>query len=101
MALAETLPRDPVAALTHISSLRDEVDALEHEQVLRARKAGVSWQQIADALGIGRQAAWERFTRAAREAMARTAADNQDLSEDEAMRIAVEAVKVVRRQRPI
>ena len=30
-------------------------------QVWEARERGRSWQQIGDALGITRQAAWERF----------------------------------------
>lgn len=33
--------------------LRDTVDA--------ARRRGHSWQEIADAIGVSRQAAWERF----------------------------------------
>lgn len=33
--------------------------------VRQARAAGATWQQIADALGMSRQAAWERFGPAA------------------------------------
>jgi len=99
MGLVETLPSDPVAALSRISSLKSEVDSLEHQSVARAREAGVSWQEIADALGVSRQAAWERFTRSAREAMAATAQANADLSDDEAMQIAVAEVKAVRGRR--
>lgn len=50
-----------------LESLRPSVDQSEaalgvlHTQVDVLRKRGVSWAAIGDALGISRQAAWERF----------------------------------------
>lgn len=32
-----------------------------HADVVEARRRGLTWQQVADALGISRQAAWKRF----------------------------------------
>jgi hypothetical protein len=40
-----------------VDAVRDVLQ--EHVDLLRAR--GVSWTRIGDALGISRQAAWERF----------------------------------------
>jgi len=37
-----------------------EVKLREHIDMLRAR--GISWERIAAALGVSRQAAWERFS---------------------------------------
>jgi hypothetical protein len=38
-----------------------EANLREHIQALRRR--GISWERIAGALGVSRQAAWERFSR--------------------------------------
>ncbi|WXA91447.1 hypothetical protein LZC95_33940 [Pendulispora brunnea] len=68
----------PTAAFASWQSMTDEelLDALpaaeaavhataeklhEHVDMLRARN--VSWERIATALGVSRQAAWERFSR--------------------------------------
>jgi hypothetical protein len=40
----------------------EEMRGLIQRQVEILRKRGVSWQAIGDALGISRQAAWERFS---------------------------------------
>jgi hypothetical protein len=40
----------------------DAVRALVQTQVEALRKRDVSWAAIGDALGISRQAAWERFS---------------------------------------
>ena len=47
---------DPETGLRAIRSLRDLADRLEALQVRNARQRGWSWQQIADALGISKQA---------------------------------------------
>jgi hypothetical protein len=39
--------------------------ALERELVASARREGATWQQIADALGMSRQSAQQRFGRRA------------------------------------
>jgi len=47
---------DPAAGLRAIRSLRELADRLEELQVRRARELGWSWQQVADELGVTRQA---------------------------------------------
>ena len=51
-----------------------------------------------EALGVSRQSAWEYFTRRVSTELAANV-ENSDLSEDEAMDIAVEEVRTVRRSR--
>jgi hypothetical protein len=53
--LLETLPAAAAAVDNVEEKLRD------HVTMLRGR--GVSWERIAGALGVTRQAAWERFSR--------------------------------------
>lgn len=47
---------DPGVGLRAVRSLRELADRLEALQVRRARSLGWSWQEIADALGVTRQA---------------------------------------------
>jgi hypothetical protein len=55
--LAEaTASRDPVVGLRAVASLRLLLESLEDLQVRNAREQGWSWQQIADHLGVSRQA---------------------------------------------
>jgi hypothetical protein len=48
--------RDPAVGLAAVASLRLLLVSLEELQVESARQRGWSWQQIADALGVSRQA---------------------------------------------
>jgi hypothetical protein len=50
-----------LATLRPSSAAVDAVRGVLQEHVELLRKRGVSWSQIGDALGISRQAAWERF----------------------------------------
>jgi hypothetical protein len=52
----ETASRDPAVGLRAVASLRLLLETLEDLQVGNAREQGWSWQQIADALGVSRQA---------------------------------------------
>lgn len=54
---------DPRAGLRAVSSLRALADALELAQVEAALRAGMTWQQIADALGVSRQAAHKKHAK--------------------------------------
>ncbi len=47
---------DPDTGLRAVASLRVLLESLERLQVKSARAQGWSWQQIADALGVSRQA---------------------------------------------
>lgn len=48
--------RDPRVGLRAVAALRRLLEQLEAIQVENARSQGWSWQEIADALGVSRQA---------------------------------------------
>lgn len=54
---------DPRAGLRAVASLRVLADRLELSQVEAALRAGLSWQDIADALGVTRQAAHKKHSK--------------------------------------
>lgn len=54
---------DPLAALRAVTSLRRLADALEQQHVENAMKAGRTWAEIADALGVSRQAVHKKHAR--------------------------------------
>lgn len=54
---------DPRAGLRAVSSLRVLADSLELAQVEAALRAGLSWQDIADALGVSRQAVHKKHAK--------------------------------------
>jgi hypothetical protein len=51
----------PLEAVRGIRECLEGIKSGLHANVARARAAGHSWKEIADALGVTRQAAWERF----------------------------------------
>lgn len=53
-------------SLKHIVTTSEQVEEFLYDWVGLLRDRGVSWQEIGLALGVSRQAAWERFTRAKR-----------------------------------
>lgn len=52
---------DPRAGLSAAAEARRELERLEAVQVRRARVAGSSWADIADALGISKQAVHKKY----------------------------------------
>ena len=54
---------DPGSGLRAVRSLRELADRLETLQVSRARDLGWSWQEVADALGVSRQAVHKKHGR--------------------------------------
>ena len=64
----EMTPEQLLDTLPHIVKTSDQVDEFLHDWVGMLRERGVSWQSIGLALGVSRQAAWERFTRVRRAA---------------------------------
>ncbi|MEU6717278.1 hypothetical protein ACFOY2_07325 [Nonomuraea purpurea] len=54
---------DPLLALHATTALRREVERLEAVQVRRARVAGLAWSQIADAIGVSKQAVHKKYGR--------------------------------------
>ncbi len=55
-----TTVEDPAAAIAAVIGLRRLADRMEREAVERAVDGGWTWQQIAQALGVTRQAAHKR-----------------------------------------
>jgi len=51
-----TASKDPAVGLAAVASLRRLLESLEELQVENARAQGWSWQQIAAALGVSKQA---------------------------------------------
>jgi hypothetical protein len=56
----ETASKDPQVGLAAVASLRRLLESLEVLQVENARAEGWAWQQIADALGVSKQAAHKK-----------------------------------------
>ena len=54
---------DPRTGLRAVRALRKLVERLEESQVRRARELGWSWQEIADVLGVSRQAVHKKHRR--------------------------------------
>jgi DNA-directed RNA polymerase specialized sigma24 family protein len=54
---------DPRVALAAARELRRAADRTEAAVVRRARVAGLAWAEIADALGVSRQAVHKRYGR--------------------------------------
>ena len=54
---------DPDTGLRAVRAMRELADRLEVLQVRNARDRGWSWQQIADALGVTRQAVHKKHAR--------------------------------------
>jgi hypothetical protein len=57
------LPDDELlASLARAQAVAPQVDAAMHDYVGILRARGVSWTRIGAALGVSKQAAWERFS---------------------------------------
>ncbi|MFI6790543.1 hypothetical protein ACIBG4_24770 [Nonomuraea sp. NPDC050383] len=54
---------DPLLALRATTALRHEIERMEAVQVRRARIAGLPWAQIADAIGVSKQAVHKKYGR--------------------------------------
>ncbi len=58
--------RSPEVGLAAVAALRRLTEQLADLQVESARDQGWSWQQIADALGVSRQAVHKKYARRGR-----------------------------------
>lgn len=61
-------PGDPASAIAAVIALRRLADRMEREAVDAALALGWSWAQVAQALGVSRQAAHKRHARRTRNA---------------------------------
>ncbi|GEL94535.1 helix-turn-helix domain-containing protein [Cellulomonas composti] len=59
--LATAAAAEPAEGLRAVRALHTLADRLEALHVERARQAGWSWQQIAECLGVSRQAVHQRY----------------------------------------
>jgi DNA-directed RNA polymerase specialized sigma24 family protein len=62
-AAPPALPDDPAEALAAVGALRRLADRVEDAAVQRAVAEGWSWPQIAEALGVTRQAVHKKHAR--------------------------------------
>ena len=51
-----------LASLARIQAVGAQVGAAVHDHVDMLRERGISWTRIGAALGVSKQAAWERFS---------------------------------------
>jgi DNA-directed RNA polymerase specialized sigma24 family protein len=58
--------KEPEAGLAAVASLRVLVESLEELHVERARQQGWSWERIARALGVSKQAVHQKYGRGRR-----------------------------------
>jgi hypothetical protein len=93
------LPADPLEALRELAKYDNELQRLRRATVRAARTAGASWEHIGAALGMTRQSAWEHYAGDVWDDVAASVADPSELSDADALPLAVDEVKAVRRSR--
>jgi DNA-directed RNA polymerase specialized sigma24 family protein len=62
----EMSSKDPEVGLRAVASLRALLESVEQLQVENAREHGWSWQDIARALGVSKQAVHQKYARGGR-----------------------------------
>ena len=94
----ERLSSDPLAALRELAAGEAQLDRLRREHVAAARAGGASWGEVGRALGVSEDAVLEYYFADARSDLAENArANDDDLSDEQAMELAVAEVRAVRR----
>jgi hypothetical protein len=59
---SEQPDKELLASLARIQAVVAQTDAAVHDHVGILRDRGISWTRIGEALGVSKQAAWERFS---------------------------------------
>ena len=60
---AEVTAKDPRVGLRAVGALRRLLERLEGLHVRKAREQGWAWQEIADELGVSKQAVHKKYAR--------------------------------------
>ena len=53
-----------LAGLPQIATVSAQAEFTLHERIAELRRRGMTWAQLGGALGVTRQAVWERFAKA-------------------------------------
>jgi predicted transcriptional regulator len=69
--VTESASDDPEIGLRGVASLRALLESVEELQVRQARELGWSWQQIAELLGVSKQAVHQKYGKGERRARRR------------------------------
>jgi predicted transcriptional regulator len=64
--VTEVSSKDPVVGLRAAASLRALLESVEELQVKNAREQGWSWERIATALGVSKQAVHQKYGKGTR-----------------------------------
>ena len=97
--LENALPTDPLAALRRLTENEQALELLRFEMVKRSRRCGRSWGEIAVALGISRESAWQYYAPRIRNEADQEENVSRRFSPEEATDIAVSESRAVRRRR--
>lgn len=62
LRLIEDSQADPIDVLKTVGTYQRYLAAIEERAVRAARAAGRTWEEIAGAIGVSRQTAWEKFS---------------------------------------
>lgn len=94
----ESLPTDPLAALRELTASEAHLDRIRLDRIAAAVAGGASWDEVGDALGVSGQDALERYRADVGRWLEVNASRNSEVSDDDAMEIAVAEVRAVRRE---
>ena len=97
--LENALPTDPLAALRRLTENEQAMELLRYDMVKRARRDGRSWEEIAAALGISRQSAWQYYAPRILNEADQEENKPHRLSTEEATDVAVTESRAIRRRR--
>jgi transcriptional regulator with PAS, ATPase and Fis domain len=74
----------PFGALSAIAELKRQLQAVESLAIRKAREHGATWEIVAEALGISRQALHQRMQTARRQAVAKKRGGSAGLDAEQA-----------------
>lgn len=90
---------DPLGQLRGLRAASQQLDAWHRQVIADARAQGVSWSNIAEAMGVSKQAAWAAYNEDVRTTLTQ-ARGRSELSEHEAQSLAAEERAARRRETP-